>query len=65
VALEGKFDKKFVALEGKFDRKFVALEAKFELLAEKVEHSIQQALNRNMWSLFAPIKPPQTLPPPS
>jgi hypothetical protein len=53
VALEGKFDKKFVALEGKFDRKFVALEAKFELLAEKVEHSIQKALNRNMWSLFA------------
>ncbi len=53
VALEGKFDKKFVALEGKFDRKFVALEAKFELLAEKVEHSIQKALNRNIWSLFA------------
>jgi len=63
MALEAKFDQKFVGLESKFaglesrfaelESRFVGLEAKFELFTEKMEHSIQKALNRNMWSLFA------------
>jgi len=57
--LESKFDSKFNELESKFDRKFndmenrfVGLESKFELLNEKIEHSIQKALNKNMFMLM-------------
>lgn len=38
-----------VALEGRF----LILESKFELLTEKVEHTIQKALNRNMLAMVA------------
>ncbi len=51
VALEHKFDKKFTELEGKF----TALEGKFDLLAERVEHSIQKALNRNTFVMIAVV----------
>ncbi len=37
-----------VALENKF----VGLESKFDLLNEKIEHTIQKALNRNMLMLM-------------
>ncbi|MDC9714800.1 MAG: hypothetical protein PSN36_03110 [Gammaproteobacteria bacterium] len=47
TALEGKF----TALESKFDKKFIELEGKFTLLAEQVEHSIQKALNKNLYML--------------
>lgn len=30
VAIEGKFDKKFIEFEGKFDKKFIELEGKFQ-----------------------------------
>ena len=59
VALENKFDGKFSELENKFDGKFSELESrfsdlenKFELLNEKIEHSIQKALNKNMVMLI-------------
>ncbi len=54
-ALEGKF----TGLEGKFtglEVKFAALEEridlKFKLFEEKVEHTIQKALNKNMVTLI-------------
>jgi len=59
VALEHKFDEKFNELENKFDGKFnelehrfVGLENKFDLLNEKIEHTIQKALNKNMMLLI-------------
>ena len=62
VALENKFDGKFHELENKFDElekrfvglenRFVALENKFDLLNEKIEHTIQKALNKNMFMLM-------------
>ena len=57
VALENKFvelEKKFLGLEKKFlglESKFVELESKFDLLNEKIEHTIQKSLNRNMMLL--------------
>ncbi len=48
VALENKFDGKFAELKNKF----VSLENKFDLLNEKIEHSIQKALNKNMVMLI-------------
>jgi uncharacterized coiled-coil DUF342 family protein len=50
VGLEGKF----VGLENKFvglENKFVGLENKFDLLNEKIETTIQKALNKNMIQL--------------
>ena len=44
-----------VELENKFsglENKFVALEGKFDLLNEKIEHTIQKALNKNMLMLM-------------
>jgi len=55
VALENKFDGKFSELENTFvglESKFVGLESKFDLLNEKMEHTIQKALNRNMLMLM-------------
>ncbi len=58
LGLEGKFsglENKFVALEGKFaalEGRFLALEGKFDLLNEKIEHTIQKALNKNMLMLM-------------
>jgi len=52
IALEGKF----VGLENKFgclENKFVSLENKFDLLNEKIEHTIQKALNKNMMLLVS------------
>ena len=51
VALENKF----VGLENKFtglENKFTGLENKFDLLNEKIEHTIQKALNKNMFMLM-------------
>jgi uncharacterized coiled-coil DUF342 family protein len=53
--LEGKFtglEGKFTGLEGKFELLQNDLYNKFELLEEKVEHTIQKALNKNMVLLF-------------
>jgi len=60
--LENKFDGKFRELENKFvglenrfiglENKFVGLENKFDLLNEKIEHTIQKALNKNMLMLM-------------
>jgi len=49
-------ENKFVDLENKFvdlENKFVGLENKFDLLQEKIEHTIQKALNKNMFMLMA------------
>jgi len=46
---------KFSGLEGKFsglEGKFSSLEGKFDLLNEKIEHTIQKALNKNMMLLI-------------
>ena len=58
IALENKFDGKFNKLENKFDgkfnkleNKFTGLENKFDLLNEKIEHTIQKSLNKNMMLL--------------
>ena len=48
IALEHKFDGKFSELENKF----AGLENKFDLLNEKIEHTIQKALNKNMLLLM-------------
>jgi predicted nucleic acid-binding Zn-ribbon protein len=51
VALENKF----VGLENRFvglENRFVGLEGKFDLLNEKIEHTIQKALNKNMFMLM-------------
>jgi len=51
IGLEGKFtalEVKFIGLEGKF----TDLENKFDLLNEKIEHTIQKALNKNMMLLI-------------
>ncbi|HIG64808.1 MAG TPA: hypothetical protein EYQ43_04470 [Methyloprofundus sp.] len=51
VALENKF----VGLENKFsglENKFVGLENKFDLLNERIEHTIQKSLNKNMMMLI-------------
>jgi len=53
--LEQKFDGKFYELEQKFvglENRFVGLETKFDLLNEKIEHTIQKALNKNMLMLM-------------
>ena len=45
-----------LALEDKFvglENKFVGLENKFDLLNEKIEHTIQKALNKNMMLLVS------------
>jgi uncharacterized coiled-coil DUF342 family protein len=50
-----ELENKFVGLENKFvglENKFVGLEGKFDLLNEKIEHTIQKALNKNMFMLF-------------
>jgi uncharacterized coiled-coil DUF342 family protein len=55
TGLEGKFtglEGKFTGLEGKFELLQNDLYNKFELLEEKVEHTIQKALNKNMVLLF-------------
>ncbi len=52
LALEDKFsglENKFVGLE----HKFAGLENKFDLLNEKIEHTIQKALNKNMMLLVS------------
>ena len=57
ASLKGDFnslENKFVGIESKFvglESKFVGLENKFDLLHEKVEHTIQKALNKNMLQL--------------
>jgi len=48
VALENKFDGKFLEMENRF----IGLENKFEMLNEKIEHTIQKALNKNMMMLM-------------
>ena len=51
VALENRF----VGLENSFvglENKFVGLENKFDLLNERIEHTIQKALNKNMFMLM-------------
>ncbi len=60
--LENKFDGKFSELEDKFrglenrfvalENKFIGLGNKFDLLNEKIEHTIQKALNKNMMLLI-------------
>ncbi len=48
-------ENKFTGLENKFtglENKFVGLENKFDLLNEKIEHTIQKALNKNMMQLI-------------
>jgi hypothetical protein len=53
--LETKFtglEGKFTGLEGKFEILRSDIYNKFDLLEEKVEHSIQKALNKNMVLLF-------------
>ena len=62
TGLENKFlglEHKFLGLENKFENlenKFVTLEermdSKFNLLNEKIEHTIQKALNKNMLMLM-------------
>jgi predicted nuclease with TOPRIM domain len=55
TGLEGKFtglEGKFTGLEGKFEILRSDIYNKFDLLEEKVEHSIQKALNKNMVLLF-------------
>jgi len=51
ASLKGDFSRlesKFSGLEGKFS----GLEGKFDLLNEKIEHTIQKALNKNMMLLI-------------
>jgi len=51
ASLKGNFSSlkgDFSSLEGKFSR----LEGKFDLLNEKIEHTIQKALNKNMMLLI-------------
>jgi len=56
--LENRFlglENKFVGLENKFvglENRFEGLEGKFDLLNERVEHTIQKALNKNMTMLI-------------
>lgn len=55
TGLGGKFtglEGKFTGLEGKFELLKSDLYNKFDLLEEKLEHSIQKALNKNMVLLF-------------
>ena len=55
VALESKFDGKFLEMENRFvslENRFVGLENRFELLNEKIEHTIQKSLNKNMMMLI-------------
>ena len=57
ASLKGNFndlENNFVGLENKFEgleNKFIGLENKFDLLNEKIEHTIQKALNKNMIQL--------------
>ena len=67
VALENKFDGKFNNLRDDFNNlkgefnnlrgEFILLKNdlynKFDLLEEKIEHTIQKSLNKNMFMLFA------------
>ena len=63
--LEEKFDGKFKELENKFiglenrfvalENRFIGLENKFELQNEKIEATIQKALNKNMMTLIVVI----------
>jgi len=65
VALEEKFDGKFKELENKFiglenrfvalENRFTSLENRFELQNEKIEATIQKALNKNMMTLIVVI----------
>ncbi len=58
VASVKELENKFIGLENKFlhlENKFVALENKFDLLNERVEHTIQKALNKNMMMLIVVI----------
>jgi uncharacterized coiled-coil DUF342 family protein len=53
--LERKFDGKFNDMENRFvglENRFEGLENKFELHNEKIEHTIQKALNKNMFMLI-------------
>nr|MBL0708842.1 hypothetical protein [Sulfurimonas sp.] len=53
--LENRFVVKFNELENRFiglENRFVGLENKFDLLNEKIEHTIQKALNKNMFMLM-------------
>lgn len=55
IGLEGKFaglESKFVGLENKFDALEARLDLKFDLLNEKIEATIQKALNKNMIMLM-------------
>jgi len=55
VASVKELENKFVGLENKFtglENKFTGLENKFDLLNERVEHTIQKALNKNMMMLI-------------
>jgi predicted nuclease with TOPRIM domain len=53
--IERKFDGKFNDMENRFvglENRFEGLENKFELHNEKIEHTIQKALNKNMFMLI-------------
>ena len=66
VALENKFENKFMELENKFvtlenkfdnlktyvDQRFETFEQRFEAFEQKIETTIQKALNKNMMMLI-------------
>ena len=55
AGLEGKFaglESKFAGLESKFAGLEERIDLKFKLFEEKVEHTIQKALNKNMVTLI-------------
>jgi len=41
-----------IAIENKFDTKFNNLNSEFKILNERIEHTIQKALNKNMFMLM-------------
>ena len=51
IAIENKFDTKFNNLNSEFDIKFNNLNSEFKILNERIEHTIQKALNKNMFML--------------
>jgi len=53
IELDNKFDKRFIELDNKFDKRFIDFDNKLELLDKKIEHTIQKALNKNMFALIS------------
>ena len=53
--LEHKFDLTVKELRGDYERLENKFDVKFQLLEERVEHTIQKALNRNMMTLIIVI----------